>query len=181
MSKKILVLTGNPRKGGNTDLMVEAFTAGAERAGHTVRHFSTTEKKINGCIACEQCFKKGTACAFSDGFNELAPMLEEAEVIVFATPLYWFTFPAQLKAAIDKFYSFVVAQKPFQKESLLLACGEDDREIGFEALVKTYEVMIDYLKWTDLGRLIVTGVYEKGAIKQTDGLVRAENLGARIQ
>ncbi|MGL6197151.1 MAG: flavodoxin family protein [Thermoguttaceae bacterium] len=180
MQKNILILTGSPRKGGNTDLMADAFKVGAERAGHTISRFSTGEKTINGCKVCDQCFTKGTACVFSDGFNDLAPMLEKADIVVFATPLYWFTMSAQLKAAIDKFYSFMVAKKPFKKECILLACGEDSNENGFDALVKTYDLMVDYLQWTDLGKLIVTNVFDKGAIKQTDGLAKAEKLGESI-
>jgi multimeric flavodoxin WrbA len=160
--------------------MADAFTTGAKRAGHTVERFASAEKTIKWCIACNQCFKKGTACVFSDDFNELAAKIENIDVIAFATPLYWFNFPVQMKAAIDKFYSFMIAQKPFVKESVLMVCGEDDRTMGFDGIVKTYDLMVDYLKWNDLGKLIVTNVFHKGDIEKTDGLKRAEQLGESI-
>ena len=131
MSKNILVLTGSPRKNGNTDRLAQAFIDGAIEAGHQVQRFDAGRKRINGCTACDACWSKGTACVFTDGFTELEPMLEAADVLVIASPLYWSTFPAQLKAAIDKLYAYVspACQHPLKiKESALLACGELEGE-----------------------------------------------------
>ena len=181
MTKNVLVLTGSPRKGGNSDLLADAFVTGAERAGHTVTKYATADKTINGCKACNACFSKGQACVFQDDFNELVQFVEEADVLVLATPLYWFTFPVQLKAAIDKFYSFMVAdRKPKIEQSILMVCGEDDRECGFDGIVRTYELMVEYLEWKDTGRIIVTNVNDKGDIRKTDALQRAEQLGESI-
>ena len=102
MSKQILILTGSPRPNGNSFLLAEAFKKGAEEAGHTVHRFDTAHVEIDGCRACNQCYQHGKACVFDDDFNLLAPHLEKADVLVLATPLYWFSFPAQLKAALDK-------------------------------------------------------------------------------
>ena len=182
MSKNILVLTGSPRKGGNSDLLADAFIAGANRVGHSVTKYATAEKTIRGCRACNACFSKGKACVFDDDFNELAPLIEQAEVIVFAMPLYWFSFPVQIKAAIDKFYSFMVAgRKPKIEQSVLIACGEDDREAGFGGLARSYQLMAEYMEWKDAGQIIVTSVNEKGDVHKTDGLQRAEKLGESIR
>ena len=109
--KNILILTGSPRVGGNSDLMADAFQKGAESAGHKVIRYEAGRNAILPCRACESCFSNGKACVWDDRFsNELAPLIEEADVIVLATPLYWFTFPAQLKAAIDKMYSFIIGE-----------------------------------------------------------------------
>ena len=86
MSKNILILTGSPRKGGNIDKLADAFISGAEQAGHTAVKYATATKNIMGCKACNRCFSKGTACVFSDDFNELAPLVEQADRIVFAMP-----------------------------------------------------------------------------------------------
>ena len=111
MSKNILILTGSPRPNGNSFILADAFAKGAEAAGHTVRRFDTAPAEIDGCRACNQCFKHGNACVFDDDFNILAPRLEEADVLVLATPLYWFSFPSQLKAALDKLYSLRVGKR----------------------------------------------------------------------
>ena len=97
LMKNILVLTGSPRKGGNSDLMADAFIKGAIAKGHQVIKFETAKKVIGGCKACDKCWSLGTACVFRDDFAELEPLIEKADVIVLATPLYWFNMSAQIK------------------------------------------------------------------------------------
>ncbi|WP_206617498.1 flavodoxin family protein [Geovibrio thiophilus] len=179
--KNVLVMTGSPRKGGNSDLMADAFIEGVKSAGHSVVKFETAFKNIKGCRACNSCFSKGKACVFDDDFNELAPHLEKADVLVFAAPLYCFSFPAQLKAAIDKFYSFYITEHPLAvKECCLLTCGADEGEEVFEGMVKMYEHLAAYSGWVDRGKLLVAGVAEKGDVKNTDSLGKAKELGAGI-
>lgn len=181
MSKNILVLTGSPRKGGNSDQLADAFIAGAERSGNTVTKYMTAFKSIKGCRACNLCYSKKNACVFDDDFNELAPLIEEAEVIVFAFPLYWFTFPMQIKAAIDKIYSIMVAGRKLRIEQCaLMICAEDDRECCFDGIVRTYELITEYLEWKDIGRITLTGVNHIGDVQKTDGLQHAEKLGESI-
>ncbi|MDD2472570.1 MULTISPECIES: flavodoxin family protein [unclassified Methanoculleus] len=181
MSKKILVLTGSPRKGGNSDLMADAFIKGAQAAGHAVTKYETGLKKINGCKACNECYSKGDACVFRDDFNTLAPLMEQSDVLVLATPMYWFTFPAQLKAALDKMYALLIGGRQSNiKESILLACAETTEEADFDGLVRTYGLIASYQKWTDLAHLLVPSVVEKGDILHTDALRRAEELGLSL-
>ena len=181
MPKNILILTGSPRKGGNSDLLAEAFIAGARQAGHTTVKYATAQKNIKGCKACKTCFSKGVACSFADDFNELAPLVEQADMVVFATPLYWFSFSVQLKAAIDKFYSFLIGKKTLKiKECVLLVCGVAQDEAEYEGIIKSYELIAHYQGWTDRGIIIVPGVNEKGDILKTDGLKRAEALGKSL-
>ena len=178
MPKNILVLTGSPRKGGNSDKLADAFIAGAQQAGHTIVKYATAEKRIRGCIDCKTCFSKGFACSIPDDFNELAPLVEQADVIVFATPLYWFSFPAQLKAAIDKFFSFFIGKRTLKiKECLLLVCGGDKDESNYEGIVTSYKLIARFLSWKDRGIVIVPGLHDTDDILKTDGLKRAEALG----
>lgn len=177
MNKQILLLTGSPRKKGNSDLMAEAFIEGATRAGHTVNLFKTATKHINGCRACDACFSKGNACVFNDDFNELALLLK-ADAIVFCTPIYWYSFPTQIKAAIDKFYSFIVGNRTMNiKECMLLACGEIDDLQVFDGLIKSYELIAKDREWKDCGHLVVQAVNEKGAILKTNALQDIRKLG----
>ncbi len=181
--KNILVLTGSPRKGGNSDLLAEAFMKGAISSGHTVNKFETAFKSIQGCKACKACWSTETACIFKDGFTELEPLLEKADLIVFATPLYWFGMSSQLKAAIDRFYAYMRdnCRRPLKAtESVLLACGNDKDPEIFDGLIGTYRGMANYLKLTDRGIIAVTNVDEIGDIKKTDALKQAEDLGKKI-
>lgn len=181
MSKNILVLTGSPRKGGNSDKLADAFISGARQAGHTTVKFMTAQKSIKGCKACNRCFSKGTACAIPDDFNELAPLVEQADMIVFATPLYWYTFPAQIKAALDKFHSFLVGEKTLKiQECALLVCGADPDPSCHEGIVASYKLIARHMKWRDGGTIVVPGVYGEEDIATTDALARAETLGKNL-
>jgi multimeric flavodoxin WrbA len=181
MGKNILVLTGSPRNGGNTDKLANAFITGAQQAGHTTIKFTTADKYFKGCIDCQTCFSKGSACSIPDDFAKLAPMLEQADMVVFATPMYWFTFPAQLKAAIDKFYSFLIGKRPWKvKECALLVCGGGTDLVTYDGFVKTYRTMADFLQWKDIGVIIVPGLHDKEEIVKTDGLQRAEIFGEKL-
>ena len=181
MQKSILVLTGSPRVGGNSDLLAKAFIKGATEAGHEVVQCEAGKKNIMGCKACDTCYSKGKPCSFDDDFNHIAPLMEKADAIVFVTPLYWCTFPAQLKAAIDKMYSFIIGGKQLKiKESMLLVCGEEKDEIVYSGIISTYEQIACYQKWTDKGHLIVPGVLNKGDVLSTNYLAVAEQLGHDI-
>lgn len=183
MGKNILIITGSPRKGGNSEVLADAFAKGAQQAGHTVTKFEAAMKQIGGCKACNTCWSKGTACTFRDGFTELEPLLEQADMVVFATPVYWFTMSMQIKAAIDKFYAYMrpARQKELKvKEAVLLAAAGDTEEQVFDGLVGTYKLIMEYLKWKDAGILTVPGVYAKDDILKTDAPARAEALGKSI-
>jgi len=176
--KKILVITGSARTKGNSDLMAEAFIMGASSAGHDTMKYNAGKKDIKGCKACNTCFSKGKACSFDDDFNELAPLLENADAIVFATPLYWFSFPSNIKAAIDKLYSFIIGGKALNiKESMLLVCGETNDESEFEGIVKSYEQIAAFEKWLNRGHVIVTEVNNIGDVLSKNVLGNIEQLG----
>jgi multimeric flavodoxin WrbA len=118
-----------------------------------------------------------------DDFDELAPLLEEAEVIVFSTPLYWFSFPAQIKGAIDKMYAYIgkSCTKSLKiKESLLFVCGADADMKVFDGIIATYREITHYMKWDDKGVLAVPGVNEKGDIEATEALLKAEEYGRSL-
>ncbi len=91
MSKKIVVITGSPRKNGNSFAMTEAFIKAVEEKGHTVTRFDAALKKVGGCRACETCFSTGKACTFDDDFNTIAPAILEADALVFTMPVYWYS------------------------------------------------------------------------------------------
>ena len=181
--KNILVLTGSPRRNGNSDRMADAFIIGAQSVGHEVIKFETARKDISGCKACKTCWSKGKPCSFQDDFEELAPLLEAADVIVFSTPLYWFSFPAQIKVAIDKMYAYTGkgCKHPLKiKESLLMVCGADEGMRIFDGIIATYREIAHYMKWEDKGVLAVPKVNEKGDIDATDALVKAEEHGKSL-
>jgi multimeric flavodoxin WrbA len=181
VKKNVLVLTGSPRTGGNSDLLATAFIKGATQAGHDVVECQVGQKNIMGCKACDTCYSTGKPCTFDAEFNSIAPLLEKAEAIVFITPLYWFTFPTQIKAVIDKMYAFIIGGKKLKiNESMLLVCGEATEEAYFDSIVNTYRMIAGFQKWTDRGQLIVPGVLNKGDVLSTNYLDLAEKMGHNI-
>ena len=102
----ILILQGSPRANGNTAWMAEEYRKAAEAAGHKVTLVNVARKKIAGCLACEYCHGKGNGeCIQKDDMQELYPLLAEAEVLVLAAPIYYFTLSAQIQLAIQRFYA----------------------------------------------------------------------------
>ena len=179
--KNILVLTGSPRENGNSTLLANAFIEGARTSGNEVTSFDAGKMKVNGCDACSACSVEGATCPFNDDFTKLIPSLEKADIIVFCTPLYYFTFPSQLKSVIDRLCFFASGHRNLKiKESILIACGcLDDMEI-FDGIVKTYELIAKYTDWQNMGILTIPTIAEIGDINNTDGLEKARNLGLSI-
>ncbi|MDE7360315.1 MAG: flavodoxin family protein [Oscillospiraceae bacterium] len=181
MGKKIAVITGSPRKDGNSFAMTEAFIAAAEKKGHTVTRFDAAMKQVGGCRACETCFKTGKACSFDDDFNTIAPAILEADAVVFTMPVYWYSIPAQIKGVIDRLYSLVVGGKDIAgKECAIIACCEEDDMTVFDGVKLPIERSAELMKWTMVGEVLVPGVLKVGDIAKTDGVKQAEELADKI-
>lgn len=181
MGKKIVVITGSPRKNGNSFAMTEAFIAAAEKKGHSVTRFDAALKKVGGCHACETCFKSGKACSFDDDFNVIAPAILEADAVVFTMPVYWYSIPAQIKGVIDRLFSFVVGGKDYAgKECALISCCEENDMTVFDGVKMPIERSAALLKWTMVGEVLIPGVLNVGDIDKTDGCKQAADLADKI-
>ncbi len=181
MSKKILVITGSPRKNGNSLAMTEAFIKAAEAKGHAVVRFDAAEMKIGGCHACETCFKTGKACSFDDDFNLIAPEILEADAIVFTMPVYWYSIPSQIKGVIDRIYSLVVGGKDITgKECALIACCEEEDMSVLDGVRIPMERTAALNKWKMVGEVLIPGVLNVGDIDKTDGCKQAAELADKI-
>lgn len=181
MSKKIVIITGSPRKTGNSFAMTDAFIKAAETKGHTVTRFDAAMMNVGGCHACETCFKSGKACSFDDDFNKIAPAVLEADAVVFTMPVYWYSIPAQIKGVIDKLYSFCVAGKDIAgKECALIACCEEDDLSVLDGVRIPIERSAALLKWQMVGEVLAPGVLNTGDIEKTDGCQQAAALADKI-
>ncbi len=181
MGKKIVVITGSPRKNGNSFAMTDAFIKVAEAKGHTVIRFDAAMKKVRGCHACETCFKTGKACSFDDDFNVIAPEILEADVIVYSMPVYWYSIPAQVKGVMDRIYSFCVAGKDIagKKCALITCCEENDMSV-MDGVRIPVERSAALLKWEMVGEVLIPGVLNAGDIEKTDGCKKAAELAEAI-
>ena len=181
MNKKIVVITGSPRRSGNSFAMTEAFVKAAEEKGHTVTRFDTSSMKIGFCHACETCYSTGRACSFDDDFNTIAPAILEADAVVFSMPVYWYSIPAQIKGVIDKMFSLVVGGKDIAgKECALITCCEEEDMSVMDGVRIPIERTAALIGWKMVGEVLIPGVLETGAIEKTDGCAQAAALADRI-
>lgn len=181
MSRKIIVITGSPRKNGNSFAMTEAFIRAAKERGHAVTRFDAAFANVGGCHACETCYRTGKPCSFDDDFNRIAPAILEADTVVFSMPVYWYTLPAQIKAVVDKLFSFVVGGKDIAgKDCALLACCEEADLSVFDGVRIPIERSAALMKWKMVGEVLIPGVLNVGDIEKTDGCQRAAALAEAL-
>lgn len=181
MGKKIVVITGSPRKNGNSFAMTDAFIAAAEKKGHTVTRFDAAMRNVGGCHACETCYKSGKACSFDDDYNELAPMILEADAVVFTMPVYWYSIPAQIKGVIDKLFSLVVGGKDIAgKECALITCCEENDMSVMDGVRVPVERSAALMKWKMVGEVLLPGVLNVGDIDKSNGCKQAAELAEKF-
>ena len=168
---KITILNGSPRK-ENTAAMAEAFRQGAETAGHEVEVLHVGKMKINGCLACEYCHGKGAGkCIQKDDLEKLMPAYLESDMLVFASPIYYFAPTAQLEAAWQRVYCIGKPAKA-TKAALLLSSAS-----GFyDAAIAQYKGFTAYTGLQDMGVCTATGEENKSEAKLADIRTFAEKL-----
>ena len=157
---KALLLNGSPRQ-GNTYTALEALKKGfANIEGMEVGEIEATNVDVSPCVACDTCGETGK-CVFDDDTNEVVAAVEEADVIVFATPVYWWGITAQLKLIIDKLYSRCEPLKETSKKVGIIAIGEaeqDDPQYGL--IAKQFDCICEYLGWD----IVFCNTYSAGAV-----------------
>ena len=175
----ILILSGSPRKGGNTDLLVEAFVKGASQRHH-VEVVSVRDYKVNPCMGCNACFKsKDNTCVQKDDMPLVYEKMSQANMLVIASPVYFYGLSAQLKAVIDRCHNPIRDTFPIKKMALLLVGAATLPEL-FDAILTEYNLCLNFFNMEDAGKVLVRGVKDKGDIKNTDALNEAYTLGLSI-
>ena len=159
----ILVLNGSPRPNGNTAAMVAAFVEGAGENGHNITIVPVCQKKIAGCLACEYCHTKDKGkCVQKDDMQKIYPVLEEAEMIVLASPIYYHSFTGQLQCAINRIYA-LDKPKNLKKAALILSSGDDKVYDG--AIYEYQNSFLNYLKLENMGVFTAHGKQNKSEEK----------------
>lgn len=172
----IVVLSGSPRKGGNTDLLVRAFVEGAEKR-HQVTVVSVADYKVAPCTGCNQCFEReGNACVQQDDMTRIVAILQTADVLVIASPVYFYGISAQLKAVIDRLHTPLRNQFPIQKLALMLVGAASLPEL-FDAIKVQYQLVLNFFHLQDAGMVLVRGAKERGDVRNGNMLQEAFDLG----
>ena len=182
MGKRIIILNGSPRPKGNTAGLICSFTKGAEEAGNTVTAFLLDSMKINGCKGCYAGGKNpDSPCVQKDDMEKIYPVYKEADVIVLASPLYYWNISGQLRTAFDRLFAVAECDPGYQnpkKECVLLmaAAGHE-----FDEVIQYYNGLMKHLGWNNLGAVLAGGVNDPGDIEGKPALKEAERIGSLIK
>jgi multimeric flavodoxin WrbA len=179
MSKKVLVLSGSPRKGGNSDILCDQFMLGAKEAGHETEKIFLGDKEINYCIACDICKNNGSICDQDDDMAEVLDKMIAADVIVMATPVYFYTMDAQMKTLIDRTYSRYMEIR--NKDFYFITTAAVTRKQALERTIEGFRGFTSVLsRAKEKGVIYGTGAWNIGDIKCRSAMAEAYEMGKAI-
>lgn len=190
--KNILIIQGGGRPKGNTAQLVGSFVRGAEDAGHQIEVVSLLKHEVKGCLGCNAC-RYGKPCVQKDRFNDLVPKIKQADLLVFASPLYFWTVSSRIKAFIERFYC-IAEEDPDPplgryerypvKDCALLMTAADNFFWTFDQAVSYYQfALVNYIGFHNKGMLLAGGCGDtngKPQIDKTDHLEKAYQFGKNI-
>ena len=175
----VLILSGSPRKGGNTDLLVEAFVKGASQRHHVEVVF-VRDYKVSPCMGCNACIRNELhTCVQNDDMSLIYEKMSWTDMLVIASPVYFYGLSAQLKAVIDRFHNPTRDTFRLKKMALLLVGAATLPEL-FDAILAEYNLCLKFFSIEDAGKVLVRGVKDKGDIMGTSFLEDAYQLGISI-
>lgn len=177
--KKVLILSGSPRIGGNSDILCDEFKKGAIEAGNEVEKINVAQKKIAYCNACYYCQTHNGECCIKDDMAAILQKIIDADVLVLASPVYFYAINAQLKALIDRTVARWTEVK--NKDFYYIATCAD----GIEGLSRTIESFRGYADCVngakECGIVYGHSVYKKGEIKEKPAMTEAYEMGKSIK
>ena len=178
MSKKILILSGSPRKGGNSDYLCDKFSEGAKDAGHDVEKIFVSEKNISYCRACYAC-RNSHKCIIQDDMAEILDKMINADVLVLASPVYFYSINAQIKTVLDRTFARWTELK--NKEFFyILTAGEDNRAI-MERSAECFRGFADCFKGSiERGIIYGHGLYAPKDARNSKFATEAYELGKNV-
>lgn len=180
MGKKVIIISSSSRKGGNSDILCDEFQKGAQEAGHDIEKIFLKDKKINYCSGCGFCNTNNyTACSQKDDMNEILEKIIKADVIVMATPVYFYTMCAQMKTFIDRWcarYTHITG-----KEFYFIITAADGNESALYRTLDEFRGLLDCLSSpVEKGVIFGSGVWQKGDVLGTDYPNRAYEMGKNL-
>jgi multimeric flavodoxin WrbA len=179
MSKKVLVLTASPRKGGNSDLLCDQFISGAAEAGHHAEKIFLKDMKINYCTGCGTCIDKGKRCPQKDDMAGVLEKMIAADVIVMATPVYFYTMNAQMKTLIDRTCSRYTEIR--NKEFYFIVAAADSSRKAMERTLEGFRAFTSCLTGPkEKGIIYGTGAWHAGDIKGKPAMKEAYKAGTAL-
>lgn len=177
--KKVLIISSSPRRRGNSDTLCDEFKKGAEESGNTVEKLFLADKKIGYCKGCETCSSLGKPCPQKDDAAEIIEKMILSDVIVLATPAYFYTMSAQLKTLIDRCCGDY--EKISGKQFYFIITAADTDEKNVEMVVSSLNAFLYCLDGAELKGIVMgLGVWHAGEIKGSDALKKAYLAGKNL-
>ncbi len=178
MSKNVLILNGSPREQGNCSTLSKAFTAGAESSGHTVKEFHLQNMNIDSCNACNKPDNDlDSPCSIKDDMDQVYAAFNKCDVVVLATPTYFWTLSGQLKCTIDRLFAVMEVspdRKIPQKDCILMvSAGGTIRDED----IHWYDTLVQNLQWNSIGKVLAHNCLKAGAVKDKAEFTQAEKMG----
>ena len=176
MSKSVLILSASPRKGGNSDLLCDQFMHGAKEAGNHVEKIFLRDKKINYCAGCGACQSNGGKCVQKDDMAEALDKMIAADVIVMATPVYFYTMNGQMKTLIDRTCSRY-AEISNKEMYFIMTAAVEEKEL-LERTLEGFRGFTSCLSGAmEKGIIYGTGAWKAGDIKGSAAMTQAYEMG----
>ena len=177
--KKILVLSGSPRKGGNSDTLCDQFMAGAAEAGHAVEKVWIQGEKVAPCLGCGHCQSHGGACVQKDAMADILQKMVDADVLVLASPVYFYSVSAQIKAVIDR---TVASYTEIKNKSMYYIIAAADSNIAhMERTIECFRGFAYCLEGSaEKGVVYGVGAWNKGEIKVLPSMAQAYDMGKNV-
>ncbi len=171
--------SSSTRKGGNTDLLVQAFSEGAETENE-IEVFSVSSLKINPCNGCNRCFvTEGNKCVQKDDMEPIYDALKTADTLVIASPVYFYGISARLKGIIDRFHTPLRNTFGVKRLALILVGAADIPKL-FDSIIMQYNLVRDFFHLEDAGMVLVRNAKDKGDVKKGTALDEARALGKSL-
>ena len=176
MNKKVLILSGSPRKGGNSDILCDEFARGAREAGNDVEKIRVAAKKVHPCSGCYFCRTHGGECAHKDDMADILQKMIDTDVLVLASPVYFYSIDAQLKAVIDR--SVARWREVRNKELYYIVTMADEAHSSADTTLACFRGYADCVEGAvEKGVIIGSGVYEPGKVKNNPAMAQAYEMG----
>lgn len=176
MSKNVLILSASPRKGGNSERLCDQFMLGAKESGNEVEKIFFRDKKINYCVGCDFCVNNDGHCVQKDDVAEILEKMIKADVIIMATPVYYYTMNGQMKTFIDR--TCARHEELNNKEFYFILAAADPNKEAMKATVDGFRGFMKCLKEPkEKGIIYGTGAWEKGEIEGKEAMKEAYEMG----
>lgn len=175
----IVILMGSPNRKGSTAILVDSFVRGAAQAGHSCEVLDVCHGNVHPCTGCVHCGYEGP-CVQKDDMELIRKKLLAADMLVFATPLYYYGMSAQLKTVVDRFCAFNSSLTRRHLKSALLTVAWNADDWTFEALSAHYHTLVRYLSLRDMGMVLGYGCGSPSMTKSSRYPEEAYQLGKRL-